>query len=85
MTLEEMKIAIQENRITDELINALIYFTWDFDPYGFLDEWGHPEDEGVKEAVAEEMRYQVENCRKDIIETVEYAIDEGGGYFRDNY
>lgn len=85
MTLTEMKTAIQENRITDELINALVYFTWDFDPYGFLDEWGHPEDEGVKEAVVEEMRYQVENCRKDIIETIEYAIDEGGDYFRNNY
>lgn len=85
MTLTEMKTAIQENKITDELINALVYFTWDFDPYGFLDEWGHPEDEGVMETVVEEMRYQVENCRNDIIETIDYAIDEGGGYFRDNY
>ena len=85
MTLTEMKTAIEENRITDELINALIYFTWDFDPYGFLDEWGHPDDDGVKETVGEEMRYQVEHCRKEIIETIEYAINEGGVTFRANY
>lgn len=85
MTLIEMKTAIQENRITDGLINALVYFIWDFDPYGFLDEWGHPDDEGVKEAVIEEMRYQVENCTKELIEALDFAINENSDCFRANY
>lgn len=85
MTLTEIKTAVQEHNITDELINALVYFTWDFDPYGFLDEWGHPDDEGVKEAVAEEMRYQVEHCTKELIESLDFAINENSDYFRANY
>lgn len=85
MTLTEMKTAIEENRITDELINALVYFTLDFDPYGFINEWGLPEEEGVKEAVVEEMRYQVEHCTEELIEVLDFAINEDNGYFRENY
>ena len=85
MTLTEMKTAIQEHNITDELINALVNFTWNFDPYGFLDEWGYLEDEGVKEAVAEEMRYQVEHCAGIIIENLDFAINENNEYFNKNY
>lgn len=85
MTLTEMKTAIQENRITDRLLNALVYFTWDFDPYGFLNEWGHPDDEGVKEVVIEEMRYQVEHCKKEILETIDYAIELNCEIFQGSY
>ena len=85
MTLTEMRTAIQEHNLTDNLINALIYFTFDFDPYGFLNEWGYPDDEGVKEIVAEEMRYQVEHCTEEIIETLDFAINEDNNYFRENY
>lgn len=85
MILTEMKTAIQEHNITDELINALVYFNWDFDPYGFLDEWGHLDDEGVKEVVVEEMRYQVEHCTGELIEAIDFAINENNDYFKKNY
>lgn len=84
MTMEEIKIAVQENRITEELLKALVYFTFDFDPYGFLNEWGHPEDEGVMETVIEEMRYQVVECKTELLETIGYAI-ENKCVFRNNY
>ena len=85
MILTEMKTAIQEHNITDELINALVYFNWDFDPYGFLDEWGHLDDEGVKEVVVEVMRYQVEHCTGELIEAIDFAINENNKKKKKNY
>ena len=85
MTITEIKTAIQEHNITDELLNALVYFTFDYDPYGFIDEYGYPDDEGVKEFAVEELKYQVEHCTKDILETIDYAISENSNYFRKNY
>lgn len=85
MTITEIKTAIQEHNITDELLNALVYFTFDYDPYGFINEYGHPDDEGAKELAIEELKYQVEHCTKDILETIDYAINENSEYFRKNY
>lgn len=85
MTLTEIKTAVQEHNITDELINALVLFSWDFDTYGFLNEYGAIDDEGVREAVAEEMRYQVEHCTEELIESLDFAINENSDYFRANY
>ena len=85
MTLIEMRNAVENGNITEELLNGLAYFMYDFDPYGTLDEFGFIEDEGVKDTMIAEMRYQVVECKKELLETLDYAINEDNNTFRKDY
>ena len=57
MTKEEMVAAIEAGNITEELVDALVEYEWDIDPYEVLNNYGHIDDEGVREKMAEDVRY----------------------------
>lgn len=67
MTKEEMIQAIKSGNITDELVEAMVDFTWDFDPYGVLDAWGHPDEPEVRDAMREDVRYTLTNSPNDAL------------------
>lgn len=71
MTNAEMVNAIRNDNITEELINALIDFKWETDTYGFLNEYGHIDDEGVREQAREEVIYMLDNDRDTLILDIE--------------
>lgn len=77
MTIPEMITAVEENNITDTLIDALVAFMWDYDPYGILDAYGHIDDDGVKEKVAEEVRFCLNNEQTDLLERLNDALECG--------
>lgn len=85
MTIPEMITEVKGGVITDELINALVEFMWDYDPYGILDEYGHLDDEGVREQLAEEVRYRLTEDVNLMLDDLEYAVENCGESFRENY
>ena len=85
MTIANMITTIEENNITEGLINALVEFMWDFDPYGILSEYGAIDDEGVREKVAEEVRYRLNEDANLMLNDLKYARDECGNCFNKNY
>ena len=86
MTIAEMIQAVERYEITEQLINALVQFEWDFDPYGCMDEFGgHIDDEGVREQIADEIRFRLDECRQIILAELQYVQDEGGDVFREEY
>jgi len=77
MTIPEMITAVEENNITDELIDALVAFMWDFDPYGIMNEFGGAiEDDGVRDKVVGEINYALENDVNILLNDLRYARDE---------
>ena len=73
MTNIEMVEAIITNAITEELINNLVAFKWDYDPYGIMEAFGgHIDDEGVREQVVAEVVYLLENDREVLIDELEF-------------
>ena len=83
MTIPEMITAVKENEITDELVNALVEFMWDFDPYGIMDAYGHIDDDGVRGQLIEEVRYCLGSDKEVILENLNYANVTAG--FKENY
>lgn len=68
MTLNEMLTAVQTDNVSDELIDALTEFYWDFDPYGIMEEYGgHISDKGVRKAVADNVRYLLRNDKDTLL------------------
>lgn len=61
MTLAEMIKRITAGDKSEELINALIEFKWETDPYGVMDAYGHIDDEGVREQMRDEVVYMLDN------------------------
>ena len=70
MTKEEMVAAIEAGNITEELVNAIVEFEWELDPYEVLNNYGHIDDEGVREKMAEDVRYALSHNPKDAIEYI---------------
>ena len=70
MTKEEMVAAIEAGNITEELVNAIVEFEWDLDPYEVLNNYGHLDDEGVREKMAEDVRYALNHNPKDAIDYI---------------
>lgn len=67
---------IVNNTVTPEDIEDLISFYWDFDPYGILDAWGHIGTKKASSAVRKEIKYLLENDKKELIEVLETEIEE---------
>ena len=67
MTKEELIAAIKSGNITEELVDAFVDFEWDFDPYGVLDAWGHPDEPEVREAMRKDVRYTLINNPEDAL------------------
>ena len=57
MTNAELALAVDTGNITDELLNALADFYWDFDPYGIMNDMGHIDDDGVRDELKQSIRY----------------------------
>lgn len=68
MTNAELIKAIDTGIITDELLENLADFYWDFDPYGIMDYMGSIEDPGVRDELKQSIRYTLENSPECIIE-----------------
>ena len=68
MTNTELALAVDTGNITDELLDALTDFYWDFDTYGIMDEIGHIDDDGVRDELKNSIRYTLENSPEIIIE-----------------
>lgn len=75
MTHEEMIKRINEGDRSEELVNALIDFKWDFDPYGVMDAYGHIDDEGVREQMADEVNYLLENEPALLIDEIKFDME----------
>ena len=73
MTNAEMIKRINEGDESEEIINNLVAFKWDYDPYGIMEAFGgHIDDEGVREQVVAEVVYLLENDRKALIDELEF-------------
>ena len=70
MTKEEMITSIKAGNITDELVDALVEYEWEVDTYEVMDNYGHIDDEGVREKMAEDVRYALTNCPQDAIDYI---------------
>ena len=57
---------------SEELVNALIEFKWNYDPYGVMDAYGHIDDEGVREQMADEVRFMLEQEVVTLIDELKY-------------
>ena len=75
MTYAGMIKAIKAGSITENLENALIQFYWDFDPYGIMDNYGHLNDNGVKEALLSDILYMLHNDPNTIIEDIKSTME----------
>lgn len=75
MTYAGMIKAIKAGSITENLENALIDFYWDFDPYGIMDNYGHLNDNGVKEALLSDILYMLHNDPNTIIEDIKSTME----------
>lgn len=75
MTYASMIKAIKAGSITENLENALIQFYWDFDPYGIMDNYGHLNDNGVKEALLSDILYMLHNDPNTIIEDIKSSME----------
>ena len=73
MTKEEMVAAIEAGNITEELVNAIVEFEWELDPYEVLNNYGHIDDEGVRERMAVDVWYALSHNPKDVID---YIMEE---------
>lgn len=77
MTNIEMVNAVRANNITEKLIDALVEFKWNYDPYGIMEAFGgHIDDEGVREQVIEEVKYLLENDREILIDELEFDAEQ---------
>lgn len=70
MTKEEMITAIEAGNITEELVNAIVEFEWELDPYEVLNNYGHIDDEGVRERMAVDVWYALSHNPKDAIDYI---------------
>ena len=67
MTNNELINAIETANITDAVIDELINFEWEYDPYGIIDFFGgHIDDPGVRDRVRTEVIYRLNN-EKDVL------------------
>ena len=71
MTVEEIIKRITAGDKSEELIQALIDFKWETDPYGVMDAYGHIDDEGVREQMRDEVVYMLENDTVTLILDIE--------------
>lgn len=76
MTSAEMIKRITDGDRSKELVNALIEFKWKYDPYGVMDAYGHIDDEGVREQMADEVNYLLDNEPALLIEEIKFE-EEG--------
>ena len=63
------------NKWSEELVNALIEFKCDYDPYGVMDAYGHIDDEGVREQMADEVNYLLDNEPAILIEEIKFELE----------
>ena len=76
MTNREMIKRIIDGDKSEELVNALVEFKWNYDPYGVMDAYGHIDDEGVREQMADEVRYLLDNDTVVLIDEIEFEEGE---------
>ena len=76
MTATELIRMIQDTDGTpDELIEAVIDFSDDFDPYGMRDEYNYDDpDELIR--MRTDTRYTLETCRQELIDFLQEIIDD---------
>ena len=67
MTEEEMIAAIEAGNITRKLVDALVDFEWENDPYGVLNEYGYIEDRGVRAKLRKDARLALETDPQAVI------------------
>ena len=60
---------------SEELVNALIEFKWNYDPYGVMDAYGHIDDEGVREQMADEVRYMLNQEPVILIDEIKFDME----------
>ena len=75
MTNEELIRRILAGDRSEELINALIEFKWNFDPYGVMDAYGHIDDEGVREQMADEVNYLLDNEPAILVDEIKFELE----------
>ena len=76
MTNREMIKRILDGDKSEELVNALVEFKWNYDPYGVMDAYGHIDDEGVREQMVDEVRYLLDQDPVTLIDEIKF--DEEG-------
>ena len=60
---------------SEELVNALIEFKWNYDPYGVMDAYGHIDDEGVREQMADEVRFMLDQEPVILIDEIKFDME----------
>lgn len=75
MTPEEMITAISVGNTSDELINALVQLEWDYNAYEVIDNYGHIDDDGVREMLEEDVRAALNNSPLDVIEYIKEMVE----------
>jgi hypothetical protein len=75
--IEELRDAIRTQVLTDDILEQLVNFMWEFDPYGILDHYGHIDDEGVKEQLLEEAQYRFENEPEVVLDELDFYESDG--------
>lgn len=85
-TVSDMLEKVRKGDISDRLIDALVDFCYDFDPYGIQDNYGLIDDEGVRDQLRENVVYVLDNDRADLIEELEFALQpENADSFKEYY
>lgn len=85
-TVSDMLEKVRNDQISDRLIDALVDFCYDFDPYGIQDNYGLIDDEGVRDQLRENVVYVLDNDRADLIEELEFALQpENSDSFKKYY
>ena len=74
MTHEEMLTAVKSGENTPELIEALIDFEDDFDPYGVRDYFGDISKKTNRAKLRKEVKYVLKNDPRVYIEQLEEEI-----------
>ena len=74
MTEEEMLEGIKSGNHTSELVEALIDFSDDFDPYGVREAFGDISKKTNREKLRKEVKYCLKNDPSVLIEELEEQI-----------
>lgn len=78
MTNKELLEAVKTGRKDEEIVELVVDFSYGFDTYGCWDAFGMIEEEGVRDAMKENAIITLEECLSDLIDALEYSIEESG-------
>jgi len=73
-TISDMLEKVRKDQISDRLLDALVEFCYDYDPYGIQDNYGLLDDEGVRDQIKEEVMYVLDSEKDILIDELEFAL-----------